>query len=196
MGKIPVLTNMFQIGWNHELDIFMSISFTEIVTSYSLWVFSTSEHRKIIPSYNLYDLPMMKSNGCLVGCYCWWLSLCYEHLGNSSIFYVHPENWGKWYNMIQFDEHIFNWGWNHQLVVVHCQTNQPNEALPSVYFWDCSRGVAWVVVSKISWNWLSHPQQLRVKWFALLRCICLFSILGRKKMCSRLDCYCWWKKSG
>ena len=83
----------------------------------------------------------------------------------------------------------------HQLVVVHCQTNQRNEALPSVYFWDYSRGVAWVVVSQISWNRLSHPQQLRVKWFPLLRCICLFSIFGRKKICSRLDRYCWWKKS-
>ena len=30
-------------------------------------------------------------------------------------FYFHPEPWGF---MIQFDEHIFQMGWNHQLVVV------------------------------------------------------------------------------
>ena len=28
------------------------------------------------------------------------------------IFYVHPENWGRW---THFDEHIFQTGWNHQL---------------------------------------------------------------------------------
>ena len=32
----------------------------------------------------------------------------------SNIFYVHPENWGRW---TQFDEHIFHMGWNHQLVI-------------------------------------------------------------------------------
>ena len=38
----------------------------------------------------------------------------YYHLGggNSNIFYVHPEPWGRW---THFDEHIFQMGWfNHQ----------------------------------------------------------------------------------
>ena len=33
--------------------------------------------------------------------------------GNSNIFYFHPKNWGRW---THFDEHIFQRGWNHQLV--------------------------------------------------------------------------------
>ena len=24
MGKIPILTNIFQMGWNHQLDMFLS----------------------------------------------------------------------------------------------------------------------------------------------------------------------------
>ena len=31
------------------------------------------------------------------------------------IFYFHPENWGRW---THFDEHIFQRGWNHQLVLL------------------------------------------------------------------------------
>ena len=41
-----------------------------------------------------------------------WLSKrCY--LVVSSIFYFHPETWGRW---THFDGHIFQRGWNHQLV--------------------------------------------------------------------------------
>ena len=33
------------------------------------------------------------------------------------VFYFHPDPWGKWYEMIQFDEHMFQMGWfNHHLV--------------------------------------------------------------------------------
>ena len=35
--------------------------------------------------------------------------------GNSNIFYVHPDPWGRW---TQFDDHIFQRGWfNHQPVI-------------------------------------------------------------------------------
>ena len=39
-------------------------------------------------------------------------SIVYLGGGNSNIFNFHPENWGRW---TQFDEHIFQMGWNHQL---------------------------------------------------------------------------------
>ena len=34
----------------------------------------------------------------------------------SNIFYFQPEPWGRWTHV---DEHIFEMGWNHQLVMVH-----------------------------------------------------------------------------
>ena len=46
----------------------------------------------------------------------------------SNIFYVHPENWGRW---TQFDEHIFQRGWNHQLVLKQLTTSQENPQKPN-----------------------------------------------------------------
>ena len=46
--------------------------------------------------------------------------------GNSKIYDVHPDSWGF---MIQFDEHLFQMGWSHQLVL--------KDALSSLtLFWD------------------------------------------------------------
>ena len=36
------------------------------------------------------------------------------------LFSFHPENWGRW---TQFDEHIFQMGWNHQLEILQWESN-------------------------------------------------------------------------
>ena len=49
--------------------------------------------------------------------------------GNSNIFYFHPEPWGF---MIHFDEHIFQRGWNHQLVFLRPRSLA--DFFPHVFF--------------------------------------------------------------
>ena len=57
--------------------------------------------------------------------------------GGNSIFYFHPENWGRW---TQFDEHIFQRGWfNHQLFKA-TNLNFPfdDPDAPTTKVWTCN----------------------------------------------------------
>ena len=100
LGKISNLTNMFQIGWNHQLVLFMFLVGP-----------STIEHRFL-------------DKGCLGV-----LKIATDLRGFrirrvSNIFYCQPYL-GKWSNLTN----IFQMGWNHQ-PVIHQLATHKNVNLP------------------------------------------------------------------
>ena len=86
--------------------------------------------------------------------------------GNSSIFYFHPEPWGF---MIQFDEHIFEMGWNHHLYFLVERKNVVIATHPLANTWVTSATMYRSWLKFLPWNGVKLRLQHNLQTGYLLR---------------------------
>ena len=123
LGKIPILTSIFQLGWNHQL-VMNSMPLTGARLEFAIglpnlarakmWCFQPQGHTfscavgsELLPEWVSLRLVQVdcfgKTHPCIGGFL--WIS--------SLFFHFHPGPWAKCFNLTTVI--FFQWGWNHQL---------------------------------------------------------------------------------
>ena len=133
LGKIPILTAIFQLGWNHQLDKRLALRFQAVLwkTFQTPWIRhmgpETVNHRVLsaeiwrwFPCHTFYHSlsyflrrTLVASNGEKIGVENGWGDSYMVGWWQLSYFLFHP-----YLGKIPILTAIFQRGWNHQLVMV------------------------------------------------------------------------------